>query len=1077
MCPIVPTFTCGFFRSYFAFAMSLASDSFVLAGTGARRRLASDFRHDLFGDRHWNFFVPRELHRGRRPSLRHRAEVRHVAEHLSEGHVRTDDLGGAARLHRDDAAAATVQIAHDGAHVLLRRHDLDVHHGLEERRLGLAARLLETQGRGDLERHLRGIHLVVGAVGEPNLDVDHRVAGQDTRLERLADALLDRRDVFPRNRAADDLVLELEPLTGLIRLDLEIDVAVLAAAARLAHVAPLRLGRLADGLAVGDLGLADVGLHPELAQQAVHDDLEVQLAHAVDERLSRLLVARHAEGWILERESRQRHRDLLLVGAGLRLDRDRDDGLREGHRLEDDRLVGVAEGIARRGQLEADGGGDVAGGDGLDLFLLVRVHSKEAADALLLALGRVVHAGPGLQRARVHAEEHQLADVLVVHDRERQRGERRVVGGLPLLRRVGVRVDPLHRRDVDRRRQVVDDRVEQGLDTLVLERRAADHREELQRDRAPADGRADLVGADRLAADVLDEEVLVHLSERLDHLLPILLRLVAQVRGDLDLPVLLAERLVVLVPDERRLVDEVYEPAVLVLTAHRDLERYRMGPEPFPQHVQALEVVGADPVHLVDVDEPRHAVLVRLTPDGLGLGLDTRHRVEDRDRAVEDAERALHLDGEVHVAGRVDDVDPTVPPEAGGRRRRDRDAALLLLHHPVHRRGAFVDLADLVRAPGVVEDALRRRRLAGIDVRHDADVACLLQRVLPFHCPSLLSLPRLSPPDTCEEGGQAPAPSRFGVPLPAIVSERLVGLRHLVRVLALLDRRAPVVRRVEQLGGELVRHRALGPPAGGADTRAHRERRAPVGTHLDRDLIRRAADPPRLHFDGRLHVVDGRLEHLERVLLRAVLDRAKRVIHDPLGRRLLAADHHDVHELGDEAGPVLRVRQHLALSGARPSHRLGPCALRRLGAVLRPALLPPGHAGGVERAADDMVPDARQVLHATAADHHDRVLLEVVPDARDVGRHLHAVRQPHARHLAQGGVRLLRGGRVDADADAPFLRAPLHRGRLRLLPDRLATLANELVNCRHGSPSAGTATKLSLYNREALYCQSFSQRS
>src|SRR5467141_1762819 len=108
MCPIVPTFTCGFFRSYFAFAMSLASDSFVLAGTGARRRLASDFRHDLFGDRHWNFFVPRELHRGRRPSLRHRAEVRHVAEHLSEGHVRTDDLGGAARLHRDDAAAATV---------------------------------------------------------------------------------------------------------------------------------------------------------------------------------------------------------------------------------------------------------------------------------------------------------------------------------------------------------------------------------------------------------------------------------------------------------------------------------------------------------------------------------------------------------------------------------------------------------------------------------------------------------------------------------------------------------------------------------------------------------------------------------------------------------------------------------------------------------------------------------------------------------------------------------------------------------------------------------------------------------
>jgi hypothetical protein len=34
-----------------------------------------------------------------------------------------------------------------------------------------------------------------------------------------------------------------------------------------------------------------------------------------------------------------------------------------------------------------------------------------------------------------------------------------------------------------------------------------------------------------------------------------------------------------------------------------------------------------------------------------------------------------------------------------------------------------MDLADLMRLAGVVEDALGRRGLAGIDVRHDADVA------------------------------------------------------------------------------------------------------------------------------------------------------------------------------------------------------------------------------------------------------------------------------------------------------------------------------------------------------------------
>ena len=72
-------------------------------------------------------------------------------------------------------------------------------------------------------------------------------------------------------------------------------------------------------------------------------------------------------------------------------------------------------------------------------------------------------------------------------------------------------------------------------------------------------------------------------------------------------------------------------------------------------------------------------------------------------------------------------------PRSGRRGGRDRDAALLLLLHPVHRRGALVDLADLVGAARVVEDALGRRRLSGVDVRHDPDVAGLLERELAWH--------------------------------------------------------------------------------------------------------------------------------------------------------------------------------------------------------------------------------------------------------------------------------------------------------------------------------------------------------
>ena len=49
--------------------------------------------------------------------------------------------------------------------------------------------------------------------------------------------------------------------------------------------------------------------------------------------------------------------------------------------------------------------------------------------------------------------------------------------------------------------------------------------------------------------------------------------------------------------------------------------------------------------------------LVGLPPDGFGLGLDAFLAVEDGDRAVEHAQGAFDLDGEIDVAGRVDQVD------------------------------------------------------------------------------------------------------------------------------------------------------------------------------------------------------------------------------------------------------------------------------------------------------------------------------------------------------------------------------------------------------------------------------------
>src|SRR5699024_10558972 len=105
-------------------------------------------------------------------------------------------------------------------------------------------------------------------------------------------------------------------------------------------------------------------------------------------------------------------------------------------------------------------------------------------------------------------------------------------------------------------------------------------------------------------------------------------------------------------------------------------------------------------------------------------------------------------------------------------------------------------------------------------------------------------------------------------------------------------------------------------------------------------------------------------------------------------------------------------------------------SLRTLGAVLRPALATGSDTLGIERAANDVITHARQVLHAAAADQNYRVLLQVMTFTRNVAHDLVAIGQAHLGDLTEGGVRLLRSGGVDTRAHPPLLRVGLHSRNL-----------------------------------------------
>ena len=578
---------------------------------------------------------------------------------------------------------------------------------------------------------------MVAPVDERHLDVDHWIAGEHAAAHGLLDAGVDRGDVLARDSAALDAALELVAGARFVGLDLDDHVTVLAAPAALADKAALDLVDLvAHRLAVGHLRLAHVGVDVELPYQPVDDDLEVELAHARDDRLPRLLVGVHAKGGVLFGEALQGIAELLLVGLGLGLDGHEDHRLGEVHGLEDDRLADLAERLAGGRVLEPHGGRQLAREDLVAVLAVVGVHLQDAADALALVFGGVEHVRAGLERAGVDAKVGELADVRVDGDLEGQRREGRVV--VRRTRRlVAVGLEAHDRRYIERRRQEVDDGVHERLHALVLEGGAAQHRRDADVEGRPADHLAQVRGSDHTAFEIGLEQVVVVVGDGLDELEAVLVGPQPQLLGDVDDLEVGAQLVLV---DQGLHLDEVDDAAELGLAADGDLQRHGVGPQAVDHHLEAAEEVGADAVHLVDESDTRDAVLVGLAPHRLRLGLHAADEAEERDGPIEHPQAALHLHGEVHVPGRVYDVDLRVAPGDGGRGGGDGDAALLLLRHPVHHGRALMDLTDLVRLTSIVQDALGGGRLAGVDVSHDADVARVLQRVLshvPYLVPSM----------------------------------------------------------------------------------------------------------------------------------------------------------------------------------------------------------------------------------------------------------------------------------------------------------------------------------------------------
>ena len=342
---------------------------------------------------------------------------------------------------------------------------------------------------GELERQLVAVDGVERAVVHGRLEVDDRVAGQVAAQPRVLDALLDGGNELPRNRAAEDVVLEHEVCAARQRLHPDLAVAELAVAAGLLLVAAVRLDRRGDRLAIRDPGRLEVHLDAEAPFQLRDGDLDVQLSLPGEQQLLRLRIAHVADGRVLFLEAVHRRADLVFVAAALRLDRVRQHRLGERDRRERPgpsalsasvSLVSVSFSLATAPRSPARSSGT--------LVAVLPCITDQVPEPLRRLPRHVEHGRIGLERARHHAEQRDAPGERIGHRLPDERGVR--------ARRRGLARDLLARRRIERaerplsgRRQIVDDGVEHERDADVRQRRGAHERSNLAGAARPCAGR------------------------------------------------------------------------------------------------------------------------------------------------------------------------------------------------------------------------------------------------------------------------------------------------------------------------------------------------------------------------------------------------------------------------------------------------------------------------------------------------------------------------------------------------------------------------------------------------------------
>mmetsp|Transcript_132112 Transcript_132112/g.381949 ORF Transcript_132112/g.381949 Transcript_132112/m.381949 type:complete len:468 (-) Transcript_132112:328-1731(-) len=459
---------------------------------------------------------------------------------------------------------------------------------------------------------------------------------------------------------------------------------------------------LCDGFTVRNLGSTDRALNVKFTLHTVDNDLKVQFSHSFDNSLASFLVSRESERRIFGGKTDQGLRHLLLISLCLRFNGNLDDRFREFHFLKNNGVFLVTESFSSSSILKTNKGNNITGDSGLDLSSVIGVHLKHTSNSLVLSLDRVVNSGTGLHDPRVNASKGERSDERVGGDLEGKSRHGLDIGRVS-LDWFSVFGNTSDGQNIKGRRHVVNDSIQQRLDSLVLKGSSGQNGNKVQVESTLSDQLLESGHIWFLSLQVCHENVLILLHCSFNKLVMPFLCLglqfvvdkrdiIAFIKGD-DIE---RSTKILTTPYDGFHGDKVDDTKEVGFSSDGQLQNSRCGSKKIDDGVDAEIKVRTSSVHLVQEAHTRDLVFVGLSPDCFGLWFNTGNTIKDSDSTVKNSKRTFNLQGEIDVARSVDDIDTVVLPRTGGGSGGDSDTTLLLLFHPVHCGATLVHFTDFV---------------------------------------------------------------------------------------------------------------------------------------------------------------------------------------------------------------------------------------------------------------------------------------------------------------------------------------------------------------------------------------------